>query len=53
MLVGVTRTDTGYRLEPGPGQDHAARLLREGYGDVKYLVADERPISEIILGMIS
>jgi ABC-type multidrug transport system ATPase subunit len=53
LLVGVSRTESGYKLEPGPGQDHAAKLLREGYGDVKFIVADQKAIAEIILGMIS
>lgn len=53
LLIGVTRTDSGYQLQPGPGQHHAAKLLRDGYGDIKFLVSDQKPISEIILGMIS
>lgn len=53
LQVSVTRTDLGYRLEPGPGQESTARLLREGYGDVKYVVSDEKSLPEIILGLIS
>lgn len=53
LLVGVTRTDSGYKLQPGPGQDQTAKLLRDGYGDVKFMVSDQRSLSEIILGMIS
>jgi ABC-type multidrug transport system ATPase subunit len=53
LLVTVSRTDSGYKLEPGPGQEHTAKMLREGYGDVRYVVTDERPLSEIILAMIS
>lgn len=52
LLVGVTRTEHGYKLQPGPGQEQAARLLREGYGDVKFTVVDQKSIAEIILGLI-
>jgi ABC-type multidrug transport system ATPase subunit len=53
LLVGVTRTDSGYKLQPGPGQEHTAKMLREGYGDVKYVVSDQKSLAEIILTMVS
>jgi ABC-type cobalamin/Fe3+-siderophores transport system ATPase subunit len=53
LLVGITRTETGYKLQPGPGQEHTARMLREGYGDVKYVVSDQKSLAEIILAMIA
>jgi ABC-type multidrug transport system ATPase subunit len=52
LLVSIARTDSGYKLQPGPGQEHAAKLLRDGYGDVKFLVSDEKPLAEIILDLI-
>jgi ABC-type multidrug transport system ATPase subunit len=36
--VQVTETDEGLRLEAAEGQALAARLLRDGYGDVRYVV---------------
>ncbi|MFI5385654.1 MAG: ATP-binding cassette domain-containing protein [Fimbriimonadales bacterium] len=52
LLVAVTGTEGGYVFTPGPGQEHAAQLLRDGYGDVKFVVSDQRSLAEIILGMI-
>ncbi len=52
LLVEVARTESGYKLTPGPGQEHAARLLRDGYGDVKFVVSDDRSLAEIILGLL-
>ena len=49
LLVEVLKTDGGFRLTPGPGQEHTARMLREGYGDVKFVVSDEKSLPEIIL----
>jgi len=51
LLVGVAKTETGYKLTPGPGQEHAARLLREGYGDVRFVVSDDKSLAEIILSL--
>ncbi len=52
LLVTVARTDTGYKLTPGPGQEHTAKLLREGYGDVKFVVTDNRSLQDIILELL-
>lgn len=52
LLVTVSRTDTGYKMEPGAGQEHTAKMLREGYGDIKYVISDERSLPEIILSMV-
>ncbi|HWA83245.1 MAG TPA: ATP-binding cassette domain-containing protein [Fimbriimonadaceae bacterium] len=52
LLVGVSRTDKGYKLQPGPGQELTAKLLREGYGDVKFAVADQKSIEEIVLDLL-
>ncbi|HTQ11568.1 MAG TPA: ATP-binding cassette domain-containing protein [Fimbriimonadaceae bacterium] len=53
LLVGVEKSESGYRLTPGPGQEHAARLLRDGYGDVKYVVSDDIGLPEIIRSLVS
>jgi ABC-type multidrug transport system ATPase subunit len=53
LLVSVARTETGYHLQPGPGQEHTAKLLRDGYGDVKYVVTDEKPLAEIVLELVN
>jgi len=51
LLVGVAKTESGYKLTPGPGQEQAARLLRDGYGDVHFVVSDEKSLPEIILSL--
>ncbi|HVT12141.1 MAG TPA: ATP-binding cassette domain-containing protein [Fimbriimonadaceae bacterium] len=52
LLVGVSRTERGYHLQPGPGQEQTAKLLREGYGDVKFMVTDQKSVEEIVLELI-
>jgi len=53
LLVDVAKTEGGYKLTPGPGQEHSARLLRDGYGDVRFIVSDEKSVTEVILGLVS
>ncbi len=44
--VSIEETPDGLRIEAKEGQELAARLLREGYGDVKYLVSRAPTVDE-------
>jgi len=46
--VRVFPTEGGLRLEAPEGQEIASRLLREGYGDVKYIVVRRPTIDEAL-----
>lgn len=52
LEIGVERVDGGYRFGPNPHQDLTAKLLRESYGDVRYLVTEPRSLPEILLDLI-
>jgi ABC-type multidrug transport system ATPase subunit len=46
--VRVSPTDQGLRLEAPEGQEIAARLLLQGYGDIKYVVVRRPTIEEAL-----
>lgn len=46
--VTVTELPDGLRLECSEGQEIAARLLRDGYGDVRYVISKRPSLSEAI-----
>ncbi len=50
--VSVQTTPDGLRLEAGEGQGLAARLLLEGYGDVKFVVLKPPTIEEALLSLL-
>ena len=49
--VRVEETSEGLRMEAKDGQELAVRLLREGYGDVKFLVSRAPTVEEGLLGL--
>lgn len=50
--ASLTRVEGGIRIEPERGQECAVRLMREGYGDLKLLVTEQRTLPEIILDLL-
>ncbi len=48
----VTREGSKIRIVAEEGQDLAASLLRDGYGDIRLLVTERRSLQEIILEML-
>lgn len=50
--VQVTETDEGLRLEAAEGQALAARLLRDGYGDVRYVVVRRPGLLDTIRAIV-
>lgn len=48
FAVNVVETEAGLRLEAEPGQELAARLLLEGYGDVKFLVQSNPSVADAL-----
>lgn len=49
--VSIESTPEGLRMEAREGQELAARLLREGYGDVKYLVSRGPTLDEGLMSL--
>lgn len=49
--VTIDSTPTGLRMEAKDGQELAARLLREGYGDVKFIVSRAPSVEEGLQGL--
>ena len=49
--VSIEETPEGLRMEAKDGQELAARLLREGYGDVKYLISRPPTLAEGLQGL--
>lgn len=49
--VRVTPTESGLHLEAPEGQEIAARLLLQGYGDVKYVLVRRPTIDEALLSL--
>ncbi len=49
--VDVTQTPEGFRFEAAEGQELAARLLLEGYGDVKFVVWRTPTLEEALLSL--
>lgn len=50
--VQVTETQEGLRLEAAEGQALAARLLRDGYGDVRYVVVRRPGLLDAIRAVV-
>jgi ABC-type multidrug transport system ATPase subunit len=50
--VSVRETQDGVRLEAAEGQSLAARLLLEGYGDVKFVVIRPPTVEEALLSLM-
>lgn len=50
--VSVTLQDDGLRLEAPEGQELAARLLLDGYGDVKYVIHRPPAIEEALRALL-
>lgn len=49
--VNVTQTPDGFRFETAEGQQLVARLLLEGYGDVKYVISRPATLEEALLSL--
>lgn len=49
--VTVEETPEGLRMEAKDGQELAARLLREGYGDVRFLISRAPTVEEGLQGL--
>jgi ABC-type multidrug transport system ATPase subunit len=49
--VNVTQTETGLKFETPEGQQLAARLLLEGYGDVQYVIYRPSTLEEALLSL--
>ena len=49
--VSITQIDSGLQLQARDGQDLAAALLLEGYGDIKLLVSRHSTIEEAMLAI--
>jgi ABC-type multidrug transport system ATPase subunit len=49
--VSIQETPEGLRMEAKDGQELAARLLKEGYGDVKFVVSRPPSVEEGLLGL--
>ncbi len=49
--VSIEATPEGLRMEAREGQELAARLLTEGYGDVRYLVSRAPTVEEGLQGL--
>jgi ABC-type multidrug transport system ATPase subunit len=50
--VHVSQTDEGLKFETPEGQQLAARLLLEGYGDVQYVISRPPTLEETLLSLI-
>ncbi len=50
--VSVEKTETGYKFETPEGQELAAKLLLEGYGDVQFVVTQTTGIEEALLSLL-
>jgi len=51
FTVSVRATDDGLRMEAREGQELAARLLLEGYGDVNFVIVRPPTLEEAILSL--
>lgn len=51
--VRVTETPDGLKLEAEEGQEIAARLLRDGYGDVRYVITRRPSLAEAIRSLVA
>ena len=49
--VNVTQTEDGLRFETPEGQQLAARLLLEGYGDVRFVISRPSTLEEALLAL--
>lgn len=49
--ISIQETPEGLRMEARDGQELAARLLKEGYGDVKYLISRAPSVDEGLQGL--
>jgi len=49
--VNVSQTEDGLRLEAAEGQQLAARLLLEGYGDVQFVISRPSTLEEALLSL--
>jgi ABC-type multidrug transport system ATPase subunit len=52
FTVNVEETERGLRLQAPEGQDLAARLLLEGYGDVRLVVVRPPTVEQALLGLV-
>jgi len=49
--VNVTQTPDGIRYETAEGQQLAARMLLEGYGDVQFVISRPSTLEEVLLAL--
>lgn len=50
--VTITETDGALRLEAAEGQQLAAKLLLEGYGDVKFVLLSQASVESALLALL-